>query len=136
MSQTIALDDNGEAMTLFTLNTICPIEHKDEARAIALFHLTCVESLSDSDVNKMLPDNLYIDGNLTHIMCSRPSYINGARLQNATMTAEFLNGKDWVSDTFFYLEDNPDKDLIKSKFCFVIGDTDAVLQYLGLTRGV
>jgi len=135
MSETVALDDNGEPMTLFTLNTICPVEHKDEARVIALFHLTRVESLIDNDVNKMLPDSLYTEGNLTHIMCSRPSYINGARLQNATMAAEFLNGKEWVSDTFFYLEDNPDKELIKSKFCFVIGDTIELLNYLGLTKG-
>jgi len=135
MSETVALDDNGEPMVLFTLNTICPVEHKDEARTIALFHLTRVESLIDNDVNKMLPDSLYTEGNLTHIMCSRPSYINGARLQNATMAAEFLNGKEWVSDTFFYLEDNPDKELIKSKFCFVIGDTAELLNYLGLTKG-
>lgn len=135
MSETIAIDDDGQVMSLFTLNTICPIQHKDEARAIALFHLNRVEYCSDNDVNKMLPDNLYTGDNLTHIMCARPSYINGARLQNATMSAEFLNGKEWVSDEFFYLEDNPDKDVIKNKFCFVIGDTQELLNYLGLTKG-
>lgn len=135
MSNTIAIDDDGQVMSLFTLNTICPVSHKDEARAIALFHVITIENSTETDVNTMLPDNLYTNGEITHVMCARPAYINGARLQNATMTAEFLNGKDWISDTFFYLEDNPDKELIKSKFCFIIGDTDSVLQYIGLTKG-
>ena len=52
------------------------------------------------------------------------------------MAAEYLNGNTWVSDTYFYLEDNPDIDFIKTHFCFVLGDETQVLSYLGLSKEI
>lgn len=134
MSECIAYDDDGSIMTLYTLNTIAPTHYSNEARALALFHLKNVDNTSDSDVNGMLPDQLYdIDtGEQTHIMCSRPGYDNTIRSQYATMLAENLNGGNFVSDIYFYLSDKPDIDTIKSKMCLVIGDRLELLRYLGL----
>ena len=130
----IALDDDGSPMTLYMINTIAPVAHADAARELALFHLQQIEGTRDSDVNQMLPTLLYdVNTNaITHIMCARHGYNNTIRNQQATMLADNLNGNTWVSDTYFYLEDNPDIATVKSKMCFVLGDTAAVLQYLGL----
>lgn len=133
MTDYIAFDDDGSPMTLYTINTISPIEYEQEAKAISLFHLQSVDCTSDDDIDSMLNIKLYdINGNLTHIMCSRPGYNNTIRNQIATMTAENLNGKDWVSDIYFFLNDNPDIDTIKTKFCFVLGDYNDLLTYLSL----
>jgi hypothetical protein len=130
----IAHDDDGSIMTLYTINTISPVEYETEAKELSLFHLVHVESSTDTDVNTMLPLNLYDinTGIRTHVMCARPGYQNTIRNQQATMLAENLNGATWVSDTYFYLEDNPDVNLIKSKMCFVLGDKSQFLNYLGL----
>ena len=133
MTECIALDDDGSPMSYYTMNTISPIEYADEARAISLFHLQQIDCTGENDVSTMLPTRLYdSDGNLTHIMCSRPGYDNTVRNQMATMTAESLNGKDWVSDTYFFLADSPNADIIKSKFCLVLGDYEEFLEYLSL----
>lgn len=133
MTECIALDDDGSPMNFYTMNTISPIKYADEARAISLFHLQRVDCTGENDVSTMLPTKLYdIEGNLTHILCSRPGYDNTVRNQMATMTAESLNGKDWVSDTYFFLNDKPDIEIIKSKFCLVLGDYKEFLEYLSL----
>lgn len=134
MTECIAYDDDSSIMTLYILNTIAPIAYAQQARELALFHLQNVDCTSDTDVNRMLPDLLYdkVTGEQTHIMCSRNAYDNTIRNQQATMTAESLNGSNWVSDTYFYLEDNPDINIIKSKMCFILGDKENTLNYLGL----
>lgn len=136
LNECIAYDDDGSIMTRTTINTLTPIAYVAEARAIALFHLQNVEGSTDSDVNTMLPVALGPIGVdiITHYSCSRPGYDNTIRNQIATMAAEFLNGTLWVSDQYYYIEDIPDVNLIKAKFCFVLGDENEVLAYLGLER--
>lgn len=133
MTECIAHDDDGTVMTLHTINTIAPVEYEHEAKTLALFHLQNVEGASDTDINSMLPMNLYdANGVKTHIMCARPGYENTIRNQQATMMADYLNGSNWVSDTYFHLADSPDISLLKSKMCFILGDTVELLKYLEL----
>jgi len=133
MDECIAYDDDGSIMTCYTLNTIAPIEYARKARELSLFHLMYVDKTQDRNVEAMLPTKLYNSkGELTHIMCARPGYNNTVRSQMATVTAENLNGELWVSDTFFYLEDKPDIELVKSRFCLVLGDFQEFITYLGL----
>ena len=134
MSDCIAYDDDGSVMTYYTINTISPLEFSSQAKQLSLFHLQNIENAEDINVNSMLPILLYdkITGLQTHIMCARPGYNNTIRRQQATMWSEFLNGSEWVSDKYYYLEDSPDPAVIKSKMCFVLGNTDDVLHYLGL----
>lgn len=130
-----AIDDDGSLMTLHTINTIAPILFATEARELAFFHLHNVENSFDDESIIMLPVDLFDKFTRlnTHIMYARPGYNNTIRKQQATMWAESLNGVPWISDTYYYLEDKPDPLIIKSKMCFVLGDTDKLLVHLGLT---
>lgn len=135
-SECVAFDDDGSLMSLYTINTIAPVLFALPSKELASFHIKYVEnSLENLTVEQMLPIELYDKktGIRTHIMNARPGYENTIRNQQATMWAESLNGVPWISDTFFYLEDKPDPELIKSKMCFVLGDTNKLLSYLGFT---
>lgn len=131
----VAYDDDGSLMNCYTINTIVPLLNVVEGRIIASEHLNGIEGRDENTVD-MLPIPLYTNGILTHYFCSRHGHNNTVRNQIATMAAEFLNGKTWVSDTYFYLEDSPNIDFIKTHFCFVLGDETAVLSYLGLSKEI
>lgn len=131
-SSQLAWDDNGDLMELMTINLMCPIQYIQEARQISVWHIVNIEECVACKEEETLPVELFYKKNKSHYLSIILAYNNTARYMNATMTAEFLNGKNWVSDEFFYLEDKPDEELIKSKFCFVIGDTKKLLNYINL----
>lgn len=130
----VAHDDDGSEMTYQTLFTICPLAYVEQARDIAIFHLNNVEHTGENDPASMLPTILKDSktGEVTHYCCHRSGYDNTIRNQMATMTACNLNGDTWVSDTVYYIEDKPNVDEIKSKFCLVIGPKYKIAKYLGL----
>lgn len=131
----VAYDDDGSVMTERIVNTIVPVQFSEEGKEVCLFHMTQIEhGNNELGLDDMLPDSVYdkTTGELTHIMCSRRGYDNTVRLVWSTMQAYSYNGNEWIHDEAFYLEDNPDKELVKSKVGIIIGDKHAVLEYLGL----
>lgn len=122
-------DGNGNEVFPVVINTIAPIQYADEARQIAYYHMISVEGAVDDQLGTMLNTNLGPVGveEVTHVFCSRNGFTHQLALELNTLSAGDL---DWVSGVEYTVNDDPN--VIKSKFCCITGDTQEILQFLGL----
>lgn len=124
-------EDREQTIEVFprVINTICPIEHADEARLIAHQYMTTVESGSSMKVADMLAVKLapLWSDEPTHIFCSRDGFCHQVRKQRKFMAAR---PESWISKAEFQSETVTDA--ILSLFCCVVGDAESMLARLGL----
>lgn len=124
-----AFDENGQELTYLTVNTICPVQYKDEARMIAYKFLTEVVGTEDT-LESMLTTLLGQEGGpVTHIFCSIQNF-----QKHVDMEVDYIKiqDKDWCATKEYSVEDNVDE--LKSLFCCVVGDVNVLLARLGLER--
>lgn len=124
----IAFDDQGNRIFPVMINTICPIEHAEEATKIASDHFKNIEKIDIKDeimfATKLAPIG---ETEPTHLFCSRFGYTNQLNLEVETFKRQNLS---WCSEKEYSVEDNPEE--IKSLFCCVTGKRKKVLEHLGL----
>jgi len=132
----VVLDEAGQELELVVCNTICPIERVAEGREIAIRHMQEVEAASEDRRDEMLTIGLVSKGNnaseVTHFLCGREASRGQVAAEAATLRRHLAEGKEWCSGREMRLDDAPEE--IKSKFCCVVGETDELLDRLGLER--
>lgn len=120
-------DENGQELTYLTVNTICPVEYKDEARMIAFKFLTEVVGTEDT-LESMLTTKLGpIGGPVTHIFCSIQNFQKHVDMEVDYITTQ---GRPWCATKEYSVNDDIEE--MKSKFCCIVGDASVLLARLGL----
>jgi len=123
-----AFDDFGREVFPVVINTICPVAHADQAKQLALRHMTTVEGTGDT-LDRMLDIKLGPVGSndVTHVFCSRNAFTNQVEM---VVDAFKREGLIWGGARAYSLLS--DRDEVKSLFCVVLGQTSVVLKWLGL----
>ncbi len=128
------LDEWGGELELVVCNTICPAERVVEGREIAIRHMREVESACDDRIERMLATGLVPRGGQggvpTHYLCVRKAFREQVAMETATLLSQHVGGKEWCASREMLLQDPPEE--IKSVFCCVVGDTEGLLERLGL----
>lgn len=126
-----AKDENGEMYEVFpvVINSIAPIVRAEEARAVALDHMHNWEGNASCGLSQMMPQTLGVVGTgiPTHVFCSRDGYTH-----QVTMLDEHLAQIENAVTAGHTFDMSFDSVEVLVKFCVVIGDTQAMLDRLGL----
>jgi len=125
----------GEESGLIVCNTICPAEYVVQAREIALQHMQEVETAVDDRIDQMLTVGLRPLGGLgavTHYLCVREVYRQQVEAEVATLCGEHRGGLSWCADRELTMQDDPE--FVRMFFGCIVGETNEVLQRLGLEQ--
>lgn len=124
-------DENGNPVEVFpvVINSIAPILRATEARVVALDHMHNWEKNTSCTLQQMMPQKLGLKGTIipTHVFCSRAGFTH-----QVAMLDEHLSQIESLitAGHTFGLNFNPVE--VLSKFCVVIGNTQEMLDRLGL----
>lgn len=133
MPQPLIFDGNGNPIQIIAACVLCPAEHIDAARRIAIAHINIAENAIDDRIGQMIPTALTdgTDGRSpTHYACFREVHDGIPALVQKSLDDARNKGNDWIADRTLTLADSPD--FMRSRFCQVIGDKNAILKHASL----
>lgn len=124
----IPRDEQGNEVYPVIVNMLCPVQHSDEARALAANHVVNVEGIY-AQASQLLHTNLGPVGTnqITHIGSTQRTYTNILSCRIDSLNKANL---PWIGTREYTVADDPK--VLKSLFCCVTGDPISIMNHLKL----